>query len=319
LIVTLAQGLAAVFIVVVGVINLRGIKLGASVQNISTVLKVAAILFLVGIGLALVPDVLPPIHELPARAPDAPAPGSAAAFGLALVAVFWAYDGWSDVGFIGGEIRDPSRNVPRAFIGGTAIVVALYLLIDWIYLRVIPLDQMAGRPLIAADVAEALIGPVGAVLVAGAVAVSTFGTLNGSMMTGPRVFFAMAEDKLFFRSLSKVHPDYGTPSGAIVLSMILGVGFVSVQGFAALADQFVIGIWPFYAMAVAAVMVLRHKRPELERPYRTWGYPMVPILFLLAALFVLGNYAVRETGTFMLDVAIVLSGVPVYWWWRRRG
>jgi amino acid transporter len=184
---------------------------------------------------------------------------------------------------------------------------------------VIPLDQMAGRPLIAADVAEALIGPVGAVLVAGAVAVSTFGTLNGSMMTGPRVFFAMAEDKLFFRSLSKVHPDYGTPSGAIVLSMILGVGFVSVQGFAALADQFVIGIWPFYAMAVAAVMVLRHKRPELERPYRTWGYPMVPILFLLAALFVLGNYAVRETGTFMLDVAIVLSGVPVYWWWRRRG
>jgi APA family basic amino acid/polyamine antiporter len=94
---------------------------------------------------------------------------------------------------------------------------------------------------------------------------------------------------------------------------------VSVQGFAALADQFVIGIWPFYAMAVAAVMVLRHKRPELERPYRTWGYPMVPILFLLAALFVLGNYAVRETGTFMLDVAIVLSGVPVYWWWRRRG
>jgi APA family basic amino acid/polyamine antiporter len=317
LIVTLAQGLAAVFILVVGMVNYRGVKLGAIVQNVSTVLKVAAILFLVGIGLALVPDVLPPIPELPARSPDAPAPGSAAAFGLALVAVFWAYDGWSDVGFIGGEIRDPSRNVPRAFIGGTAIVVALYLLIDWIYLRVIPLDQMAGRPLIAADVAEALIGPVGAVFVAGAVAVSTFGTLNGSMMTGPRVFFAMAEDKLFFRSLSNVHPEYGTPSGAIVLSMILGVGFVSVQGFAELADQFVIGIWPFYAMAVAAVMVLRRRRPELERPYRTWGYPVVPVLFLLAALFVLGNYAVRETGTFMLDVAIVLSGVPVYWWWRR--
>jgi APA family basic amino acid/polyamine antiporter len=317
LIVTLAQSLAAVFIVVVGMVNYRGVKLGAIIQNISTVLKVAAILFLVGIGLALVPDMLPPIAELPAREADAPAPGSLAAFGLALVAVCWAYDGWSDVGFIGGEIRDPSRNVPRAFITGTAVVVALYLLLNWIYLRVIPLEQMAGRPLIAADVAEALIGPVGAVFVAGLVAISTFGTLNGSMMTGPRVFFAMAEDKLFFRSLSNVHPEYGTPSGAIVLSMILGVMFVSVQGFAALADQFVIGIWPFYALAVAAVIVLRRRQPELERPYRTWGYPVVPVLFLLAALFVLGNYAVRETATFMLDVAIVLSGVPVYWWWRR--
>lgn len=316
-IVTLAQGLAALFIVIVGFVNLRGISLGAVVQNISTVLKVAAILFLLGIGLALVPDVLPAVPELPARDEGAPAPGSMAAFGLALVAVFWAYDGWSDVGFIGGEIRDPGRNVPRAFIGGTAIVVALYLAINWVYLRVIPLEQMPGRPLIAADVAEALIGPVGAVFVAGAVAISTFGTLNGSMMTGPRVFFAMAEDRLFFKALSKVHPTYGTPSGAIALSIVLGVAFVSLQGFAELADQFVIGIWPFYALSVAAVMVLRRRNPELERPYRTWGYPIVPILFLLAALYVLGNYAWRETATFLLDVAIVLSGVPVYWWWRR--
>ena len=317
LIVTLAQGLAAVFIVIVGFVNLRGISLGAIVQNISTILKVGAILFLLGIGLALVPDVLPAVPDLPVRDEGAPPPGSMAAFGLALVAVFWAYDGWSDVGFIGGEIRDPARNVPRAFIGGTAIVVALYLLINTVYLRVIPIEQMAGRPLIAADVAEALIGPVGAVIVAAAVAISTFGTLNGSMMTGPRVFFAMAEDRLFFKSLSKVHPEYGTPSGAIILSIVLGVVFVSVQGFAALADQFVIGIWPFYALAVAAVIVLRRRQPELERPYRTWGYPVVPVLFLLAALYVLGNYAWRETGTFLLDVAIVLSGVPVYWWWRR--
>jgi APA family basic amino acid/polyamine antiporter len=317
LVVSFAQALAAVYIVVVGLVNLRGISLGAIVQNISTVLKVGAIVFLLGIGLALVPDVLPAVPELPARDADAPAPGSMAAFGLALVAVFWAYDGWSDVGFIGGEIREPGRNVPRAFIGGTAIVVALYLCINWVYLRVIPIEQMPGRPLIAADVAEALIGPVGAVFVAAAVAISTFGTLNGSMMTGPRVFFAMAEDRLFFKALSKVHPEYGTPSGAIILSIGLGVVFVSVQGFAALADQFVIGIWPFYALSVAAVMVLRRRRPELERPYRTWGYPVVPVLFLLAALYVLGNYAWRETGTFMLDVAIVLSGVPVYWWWRR--
>jgi basic amino acid/polyamine antiporter, APA family len=313
-----AQGLAAVFIGFVGLGNYRGIRLGAIIQNVSTVLKVAAILGLVLVGLALVPDVLPTVESLPERSPDAPEPGSLAAFGLAMVAVLWAYDGWSDVGFVGGEVKDPARNIPRAFIGGTAIVVGLYLLIDLVYLRTIPLAQMPGRPLIAADVAEALLGPIGAVCVAGAVAISTFGTLNGSMMTGPRVFFAMAEDGLFFQGLARVHPKHGTPGGAIVLSVVLGIGFVSFQGFAELADQFVIGIWPFYALSVAAVLVLRKRRPELARPYRTWGYPVVPIAFLLAALYLLGNYAIRESGKFVLDLAIVLSGVPVYWIWSRR-
>jgi amino acid transporter len=316
--VSLAQLLAAAMIIVVGLVNYRGVRLGAVIQNISTLLKVGAILLLVVLGLVIVPEVLPAPTQVIERAADAPAPGSLAAFGLAMVAVLWAYDGWSDVGFVGGEIRDPARNVPLAFIGGTAVVVALYLLIDVVYLKVVPLAQMPGRPLIAADVAEALIGPLGASLIAGAVAVSTFGTLNGSMMTGPRVFFAMAEDGLFFKALARVHPEHGTPGGAILLSIGLGVVFVSVQGFAELADQFVIGIWPFYALAVAAVIVLRRRAPSLPRPYRTWGYPVVPILFLLAALYLLGNYAVRETGKFMLDVGIVLSGVPVYLWWRRR-
>jgi APA family basic amino acid/polyamine antiporter len=315
---TFAQALAAVYIVILGLVNYRGLKLGAIVQNVSTVLKVAAIVVLVLLGLAMVPEVLPPVAELAPRAADAPEPSSLAAFGLAMVAVLWAYDGWSDVGFVGGEIRDPERNLPRAFILGTAIVVALYIAISSVYLKVVPIADMPGRPLIAADVAEALIGPTGAVFVAAAVAVSTFGTLNGSMMTGPRVFYAMAEDKLFFKALAKVHPEHGTPGAAILLSIVLGVGFVSFQGFAELADQFVIGIWPFYALSVAAVFVLRRRRPELARPYRTWGYPIVPLLFLVAAIYLLGNYAIRETGKFALDVAIILSGVPVYWLWRRR-
>ncbi len=316
---TFAQALAAVFIVVLGLVNYRGVRLGTIIQNVSTALKVTAILVLVVLGLTLVPDLLPPAAELAPRRADAPAPSSLAAFGLAMVAVLWAYDGWSDVGFVGGEIQDPERNLPRAFILGTAIVVALYLAVDAIYLKVVPITDMPGRPLIAADVAEALIGPTGAVFVAAAVAVSTFGTLNGSMMTGPRVFYAMAEDKLFFQVFAKVHPVHGTPGGAILLSIVLGVGFVSFQGFAELADQFVIGIWPFYALSVAAVMVLRRRRPELHRPYRTWGYPVVPLLFLLATVYLLGNYAIRETSKFALDVGIVLTGIPVYWLWRRRG
>jgi APA family basic amino acid/polyamine antiporter len=137
------------------------------------------------------------------------------------------------------------------------------------------------------------------------------------MMTGPRIFYALAEDGLFFRPLAAVHPRFGTPAASIVLAAILGVVFVSIRTFAELADQFIIGIWPFYALAVAAVVVLRRRLPDAERPYRVWGYPVTPAVFLLATLYLLGNYAVTETRTFAVDLAVVLTGVPVFWYWTR--
>ncbi|HEY8374971.1 MAG TPA: amino acid permease, partial [Nannocystis sp.] len=234
------------------------------------------------------------------------------------VAILWAYDGWCDVGFVSGEVRDPQRALPRVFIAGTAVVVALHLAANLVYVKVVPLSQMAGAQLIAADVAAALIGPIGTTLVAAAVMVSTFGTLNGSMMTGPRVFYAMAEDGLFFRRLARVHPRHGTPSAAIVLGAALGIAFVSVRSFADLAEQFVIGIWPFYALSVAAVFVLRRRRPELPRPYRTWGYPLVPLLFLAASLFLLGSYALSQPLLFVANCAVILTGIPVFVLWSRR-
>ncbi|MEZ4453847.1 MAG: amino acid permease [Nannocystaceae bacterium] len=176
---------------------------------------------------------------------------------------------------------------------------------------------MPGKPLVAADVATAVLGLIGATIVAAAVMLSTFGTLNGSMMTGPRVFFAMAEDGLFFRRVAAIHPVYGTPSVAIVLSAILGVIYVASRSFAQLADDFIIGIWPFYALAVAAVFVLRRRRPELERPYRVVGYPVVPLLFLLASLYLLGSYAITSTATFAINAGVIAAGVPVYWLWLR--
>ena len=138
------------------------------------------------------------------------------------------------------------------------------------------------------------------------------------MMTGPRVFFAMAEDRLFFKKLAEVHPRFGSPATCIVLAAILGILFVSVRQFAELADQFIIGIWPFYALAVAGVFVLRSRRPDAERPYRTWGYPVVPGVFLLASLFLLANFMVSEPFTFTADVVVILAGLPVYWWWEKR-
>ncbi len=304
-----AQSVAVVMIAAVAAINRRGVEFGALVQNVSTALKVAALLGLVALGVALTPGPAP-VHALPPSEPPA--------LVLALVAILWAYDGWCDVGFISGEVRDPQRALPKVFIAGTAAVVALYLAANLVYLHVIPLAQMAGAPLIAADVASALIGPVGTTLVAAAVMISTFGTLNGSMMTGPRVFYAMAEDGLFFRRLAEIHPRHGTPAAAIALSAALGIVFVSVRSFAELAEHFVIGIWPFYALSVAAVFVLRRTRPELARPYRAWGDPIVPLVFLAASVFLLGNYAWTQPLVFLVDCALVLSGIPVFFLWSRR-
>jgi amino acid transporter len=312
---SLAQVTAAGFIVVVGAVNYAGVQHAALLQNASTVLKVAALLALVGLGSFLVPQY--PLQREVAE-PVVSGLSPLAGFGLALVAILWAYDGWADVAFVSGEVKDPQRNLPRALFLGTASVAALYLAVNAVYLKLIPLDRMPGSPLIAADAAQIVLGSAGVVFVSASVMVSAFGALNGSMLVGSRIFYAMAEDRLFFRSLARVHPRYATPSGAIVLAAGLGILFVSVRTFGELADQFIIGIWPFYALAVGAAFVLRRRLPELERPYRIWGYPVVPLLFLLAALFLLGNYMISQPLLFWADVAIVLSGVPVYWFWVRR-
>jgi amino acid transporter len=233
------------------------------------------------------------------------------------VSILWAYDGFADLVFVAGEVREPQRVLPRALIIGTSGIIALYLITNWTYVAVIPLSQMPGSPLIAADVAVALLGTFGVVFISAAVALSTFGSLNGSTMTGPRIFFAMAEDGLFFRGIAAVHPRFGTPARSIVLMAGLGTFYVYVRTFAQLADQFIVGIWPFYAAGVVALFVLRSRHPDAERPYRTRGYPWVPAAFLMGAVFLLGNYLVSEPWIFAADMAVIASGVPVYWIWLR--
>jgi amino acid transporter len=307
------QGLGALFIIIVAAVNYFGIRRGAVLQNLSTAFKVAALAALILLGFAMGEGMgVGPMLAERTRVGLSP-------FLLAMVSILWAYDGWADLAFVGGEVKDPERTLPRALIIGTAIVVVLYLGANLVYLYLIPMAEMKQAELVAADVAQLLIGPAGIVAISAAVAVSTFGTLNGSMMTAPRIFFAMADDGLFPRAIARVDERTGAPTGAILLAAVLGVIFILIRTFTELAEQFVIGIWPFYAMAVAAVFVLRRKRPDLPRPYRTLGYPAVPLLFLLGSLFLLGNYLVSEPAVFALDIAIILSGVPVYYGWRRWG
>src|SRR6059036_1800515 len=311
------QLLGALYIVVVAVVNYFGVHRGAILPNLSTAFKVGALALLVVLGFGLGS---PPAGSGGGVFAQRAAVGLSP-FLLAMVAILWAYDGWADLAFVGGEVRDPQRTLPRALLIGTATVVVLYLAANFVYLYLIPIQAMKQAELVAADVARLVIGPGGVVIVSAAIAVSTFGTLNGSMMTAPRIFFAAAEDGLMPRFIARVDPKNHAPTAAVVLMTVMGMIFILVRTFTALADQFIIGIWPFYALAVAGVYVLRRTRPGLERPYKTWGYPFVPLVFLVAALFLLGNYLVRETGSFAIDIGIILSGVPVYLflqWWRQR-
>jgi len=314
---TRAAWLAIAYIVALGVVNLRGVGAGAWVQGSSTILKVGAMLVIVVLGLSVSPsgDVVPPLVA------SGPVVSSAwSSFGVAMVAALWAYDGWADLGFLGGEVKDPGRTLPRAFVLGTAGVVVTYLALNVAYVHALGWEALAGSPLVAADVATAALGPVGARFVAIAIAISTFGTLNGSLMTGPRIFWAMAADGAFFPALAKVDPITRAPVRAIVLSMVLGAAFVSVRGFAQLSDQFVTGIWPFYALSVLSVIVMRRRDAARELPFRGSGSPWLPAIFVLVACALLVSYAVREPVAFVFSAVITLSGWPVFavWRWLRR-
>ena len=306
------QLLGAGYIVLVGIVNYFGIHRGAVVQNLSTILKVGALVVLVFAGLTLGDANAAVPNMIAQRAHVGLSP-----FLLAMVAILWAYDGWADLAFVGGEVQRPQKTLPQALLIGTATVVVLYLGANLVYLHLIPIQEMKHAELVAADVARLLVGPAGVVGISAVIAVSTFGTLNGSMMTAPRIFFAAAEDGMLPQALARIDPRTSSPTAAVLLMIVMGVIFILVRTFNDLAEQFIIGIWPFYALAVAGVFVLRRTRPRLERPYMTWGYPLVPVVFLVAALFVLGNYLVSETLKFAVDIGIIATGVPVYLVIRR--
>ena len=300
---------AALAIAVIGAINYVGVQRAAALQSITTALKYAALL---GLGLL----------AFTARG------GSGAHFSspwgagmslsllaTALIPVLWTYDGWADPATMAGEISDPQRNLPRALIAGALCVILVYLVVNVGFLYALAPAQMADSSLIAATVAERipLFGSAGAGAIAAAVVLAAFSGLNASMMTGSRVFFAMADRGLFFRFAARISPRFHSPSVAIALATVLGVAYVLENDFAQLADKFVLGIWPFYALTVAAVFVLRRTRPDLVRPYRVWGYPVVPAVFLLASVLMVANALISDPHNTGITFLIILAGVPVYW------
>ena len=305
-----AHYLAALAIALVSIFNILGVRWGSLVQNLTTLAKYGGLAFIIMLAFAIG---LPKTggHFTPAVPPGSFAIG---AFGLALVSALWAFDGWADLSFVGGEVKDPQKNLPKALIIGTLAVVAIYLLANLAYLSVFTVEQISQSRLVAADAAEVLVGSWGVSFVAITVMLSTFGTLNGTLLTAPRIFFAMADDGLFFRALAKVHPKYETPYVAIITCAILGITFVLLRSFEQLADAFVTAIVPFYALGVASVYVLRRK-PGYAPPFRTPGYPIVPALFVLSSIFLIGNALWSESSrsATIWVFAAILVGIPIYY------
>src|SRR6185503_15780317 len=320
---------AAAAIFVVAVFNILGVKLGALVQNLTTGAKYGALLVLVLIAFLIGAKNPSPVTIQTDHSADS---FSVAMFGLAFISLLWAYDGWADVTFVSGEVKQPEKFLPRTLIFGTLAVIAIYLLANLAYLHLLDINEIANSKLVAADVAYRMIGNSGVQFVSIAVMVSAFGTLNGSMMTGPRIFFAMADDGLFFKKIASVHPRFKTPYLAISLAATMAIIFVLLRTFEQLADTFVLGIWPFYALGVAAVYTLRRKRPDLPRPYKTLGYPVTPALFILAVSFLIGNALLNDIRYYsaqfaggtnpyersgaLIVAAIILAGIPVYYIWK---
>jgi APA family basic amino acid/polyamine antiporter len=302
---------AAAAIALTGAFNYVGVRFAATVSNITVVAKYGGLLFIIIVAFALG---LP--HNGVAHYTPAVPAGSFTlpAFGLALVSTLWAFDGWADVVYNAGEVKNPGRNLPRALIGGTLAVIGIYLAANLAYMAVLPIDEIRVSKLVAADVAQRVIGPAGVAFVSITVMISTFGTLNTVLFTSPRVFFAMADDGLFFRRVAKIHPKFGTPYVAITLVAVLGMGFVLLRTFEQLADAFVTAFLPFYLLAVASVFKLRGT-VGYNPTFRVPLYPIVPLLFIVSVLYLLGNAIVQESSRMstLAVLGVLVAGIPVYY------
>ena len=307
--------IAALAVFLVGAFNYVGVRFASVLMNFITVGKYGALAALV--LLAFVAGEGSASHFTPVWGSGL----NLSVLGTSLIAIMWTYDGWADLSFMGGEVKNPARTLPLALIIGTSLIVLVYLLLNVAYIYLVPLPEMAGAKLIASTAAERipLLGTNGAGVIAGIVMLSCFGTLNGSMMTGPRIFFAMADRGLFFRGIARVSPRFKSPSVAIWLATGLGVVYVLLNDFQQLADKFILGIWPFYALAVAAVFVFRRRRPDLPRPYKAWGYPVVPLLFLLGSVGMVLNALITDPVNTGVTLAITAAGIPAYYAWRAWG
>jgi len=291
-------------------VNVLGVREGVWTQNVVTFAKLAVISGLV--VLAFAGSAGSPSNLISPMGPIA-----LAGLGPALIGPLFAFDGWITTSYIGGEVKQPGRNLPLAALISIAIVTVLYLALNAAYLFVLGSDQVAASPLVTADTARALLGPRGADLAAAMVVIATLGGINGNILGGARVLYAMADAGMFLRAVGRVHPRFGTPAAALIVQGLVSIAFVFTGGFNQLLTNVLFASWLFYALGGLAVFVLR-RRHDLERPYRVWGYPVVPAAFVAFAALLLAATVASAPGDAALGGGLLLTGVPAYLFFRDR-
>ncbi len=312
---TAIKALAVVSIAGLTLLNCLGVRLGATTQNVLTFLKMGALAALVITAFALPGGGAANFQPL---WPPGSVGGWIRPFGVAMIGVLWAYDGWLETTYVGSEIKDPGKNLPRSIILSTLIVIAFYVLASVAYSYVLSPARMAGLTLVASDAAQVTMGAVGAGFVAAAILVSTLGANNGIILTAARIPYAMARGGLFFQSQGSVHPRFATPVTALVTQGVISSLLALTGRYDQLFTYVVFAQFLFYALGCGAVMRLRRTEPQIPRPYRTWGYPVTPIVFIAFALWLVGNTIVELPRESAVGAGLILLGLPGYWYWRTR-
>jgi APA family basic amino acid/polyamine antiporter len=294
-------------------INYVGVIFGGAVQSFVTFIKIASIVLLSFLLLASGTGSLANIStgfSMPASSTS----NIISLFGLAIAGAFWAYDGWNNLTFVAGEIKQPQRNVPLGLLFGTLIVVIVYMLVNVAYLYVLPIEKMAQSPLVAATAAEFVFGSKGAILISIAVIISTFGALNGNILSTARVCFAMSRNNMFIKSLDKIHPRYATPHTSLVAQGLWSCLLVLSGTFDTITDYVMFASWLFYMLGAYGVIVLRKKMPDVPRPYKAWGYPYTPMIFVIFSFLFLVNTLVSDYENAAMGLLLILLGLPFYYW-----
>jgi APA family basic amino acid/polyamine antiporter len=320
------QAIALSAIVIVTIINCATVKVSGNIAAFLTVIKIALVLG-VGVGAFLLSRSGDWSHFALANnggtcsgVNDAARYGMAG-FGAAMLGALWGYDGWNNLTLVAGEVKNPQRNIPLALIGGMFIIISLYVFVNIAYFYALDPTTIASiseKSSVAREVAQTFLGPVAVTLIAAALMASSVGTLHTSILTGARVPYAMSRDRLFFQNLARLSPRTHVPIGALVLQGIWACVLALSGSFDALTDYVIFGSWIFYGLVTASVFLFRRRMPDAERPYRAWGYPVVPVLFLLVTAWLLINTMLTAPKQAFIGLGLILLGLPVYYYWAHH-
>ncbi|MBU3090901.1 amino acid permease [Clostridium sp. CF011] len=303
---------AILMIFVITTANVLSTKLASKIQFIATVAKLIPIFIIIALGL-----IKGTAHSfsLPLGTTAA-----GAGFGAAMLGTLWAYDGWVGVGNIAGELKNPKKDIPKSIILGLIVIITVYVLFNLAIINIIPITAVISSNKVASDVATVLFGKFGSLFITAGILISIFGTLNGYLMTGVRIPFAMARDKLlpFDKILGKVNQKYQTPLNAFIFEAVLASLYVFSGSFDTLTDLVIFVLWIFFTMAVAGIFILRTKHKDLERPYKVPFYPIVPLIGITGGIYILVSTLLTDTSKALIGLAITLIGLPVYWYITKK-